>query len=159
MGSNPSIIDMPWLALRLRRISAIYFFLWLSHKIWLGKSGPLVLFQSCLYSYPRLTWDGALCFIAPCLKSEGYNRRARSVDRGTYIMEIPILIRYALRVMRCTKEPIVLVLKALGKHPFPSRTRSFSPAASMILGPQGPGKVDQCQNHGLFVYPFIRYTV
>jgi hypothetical protein len=32
---------------------------------------------------------------------------------------------------------------ALGFHPFPSRTRQLSPTASMVVGPQGPSRVER----------------
>ena len=38
-----------------------------------------------------------------------------------------------------------LVMMAEGIHAFPSRTRPLSPPASMVLGPQGSGRVGRCQ--------------
>jgi hypothetical protein len=34
---------------------------------------------------------------------------------------------------------------AEGTHAFPSRTRPLSPPASMVLEPQGSGRVERCQ--------------
>ncbi len=40
---------------------------------------------------------------------------------------------------------IRLVMMAEGNHAYPSRTRTLSLPASMVLGPQGPGRVERRQ--------------
>src|SRR5664279_3946917 len=42
---------------------------------------------------------------------------------------------------RCRSTRTTLATRAQGPHPFPSRTRSLSPAAPMVLRPRGRGRV------------------
>ena len=54
-----------------------------------------------------------------------------------------------VRVVVCVADSRILASLARGFHPFPSRTRSLSPAAATILGSQDPGKIARRQMYSI----------
>jgi hypothetical protein len=83
-----------------------------------------------------------------------YLEELRCVIASGSMASLTRLLRRLLLAMTDYIEDTVLVLRAVGVHPFPFRTGPLSPPASMILEAQASGKVDQRQ-HSVFYFAKI----